>query len=610
MATLNEASGRAWACVVHGVFLGIACAWFQSEKLHYAAFWLDVTLPPGGASTSLLPEVAVGGAVAGTWLLLSRWQTPLGNAVWRFGFLNSLLVFYALLVADHRFFLVTRTPSSGELLVYSMQHVWMLRDLVQFHGSNPQMLMQVAAVPIWLLAATWISERWCLWSPGWKWGALWVVLGGVVPAATRGNDLGAVASSLWVELARSGPQARAFAARVEGVEVPPLEYEAPQVLEFKATPDIYLLILESVPRMSVPPHLPRDRWDELPTLSRLANEGRVYDAAYGTVTHTSKALVGLFCGAWPRLAMAVRESRPGGLGSLICLPELLEAGGYRSIFLQSALGSFERFGTLMENMGFNNVLLQEDLPEGEAIGYLGMDERIMLEPALSWVDAQGTEPVFLSLITVSTHDPYLAPGMEPTGIPAVDHAEALKWSDAFLGDFLSGLEERGRLENALVIVVSDHGEGLGKGNRRFHDAVPFEEGVRIPLLLWGPGLGLKPGRDAGLRSQLDVLPTVLGLVGSWKGTLPGGSLLEADNHDVVFSSCWYSDYCMTMRQGDDSWIYWYGRRATQLFDLNQDPNQERDLALSVSADRVREAEDALLGWRLSVEDWWEAEARP
>jgi arylsulfatase A-like enzyme len=239
-----------------------------------------------------------------------------------------------------------------------------------------------------------------------------------------------------------------------------------------------------------------------------------------------------------------------------------------------------------------------------------MDERIMLEPAISWVDAQGKQPIFMSLITVSTHDPYLAPGMEPTGIPAVDHAEALRWSDAFLGDFLSALEDRGRLENALVIVVSDHGEGLGKGNRRFHDAVPFEEGVGIPLLLWGPGLGIAPGRDTALRSQLDVLPTVLDLVGQWSGNLPGRSLLGSSGHEVVFSSCWYSDYCMTMRQGSDSWIYWYGRRATQLFDLDQDPDQERDLALSVPAARVRTAEDALLGWRLSVEDWWETEARP
>ncbi len=610
MASLTDPRARAWACVVHGVFLGVACAWFQTEKLRYAAFWLDVTLPPGGARTSLLPEVAVGGAVAGFWLLLSRWQTPLGGAVWRFGFLNSLLLFYALLVADHRFFLVTRTPSSGELLVYSMQHMWMLRDLVQFHGSNPQMLMQVAAVPIWLLVATWISERWCLWAPGWKWGAIPMVLGVAVPAASRSDDLGAVASSLWVELARSGPQARALAQRVEGVAVPPLKYEPPSLLQFDATPDIYLLILESVPRLSVPPHLAQDRWGELPTLSRLAREGRVYDAAYGTVTHTSKALVGLFCGAWPRLSMAVRESRPGGLEPLRCLPRLLETGGYRSIFLQSALGSFERFGTLMGNMGFSSVLLQEDLPEGEAVGYLGMDERIMLEPALSWVDAQEGEPVFLSMITVSTHDPYLAPGMEPTGIPAVDHAQALKYSDAFLGEFLAGLQERGRLENALVVVVSDHGEGLGKGNRRFHDAVPFEEGVRVPLLLWGPGVGIEPGRDAGLRTQLDVLPTVLDLVGPWSGTLSGRSLLEPSEHDAVFSSCWYSDYCMTMRQGTESWIYWYGRRETQLFDLRIDPFQARDLALSVRAGRIRTAEDSLLGWRLSVDAWWESGLLP
>ncbi len=90
---------------------------------------------------------------------------------------------------------------------------------------------------------------------------------------------------------------------------------------------------------------------------------------------------------------------------------------------------------------------------------------------------------------------------------------AVAYMDSWFGLLLIDLEERGILDEAVVVVLSDHGESLGEDGLFSHNMVLSEATLRVPLIIRPPG-GLEQGRHVpGRVALLDVLPTLLDLAG-------------------------------------------------------------------------------------------------
>jgi arylsulfatase A-like enzyme len=86
------------------------------------------------------------------------------------------------------------------------------------------------------------------------------------------------------------------------------------------------------------------------------------------------------------------------------------------------------------------------------------------------------------------------------------------WHDAHIGRLLDGLREAGRLDEAIVAIVADHGEGFGEHGVWGHNAGLFEEVVRIPMIF--RGTGVRPGRTRVAASLVDLAPTLAELSGA------------------------------------------------------------------------------------------------
>lgn len=363
---------------------------------------------------------------------------------------------------------------------------------------------------------------------------------------------------------------------------PEREYANPEfVTQSGARPNVVLVVLESTRFSVTSPYASDERFTRLtPNLQKLADQGLVVEQAYTTVPHTSKALVGIFCGQFPRKELDIVEAQPGGL-PFNCLPRVLGKAGYQTAFFQSALGSYENRHGLTGNMGFGHVRTQEQLPgKGFAsVGYFGSDDSIMVKPAVEWMVARkhGKTPFFVGMLTVVSHHPYARPHEEPD-ISTPDKAyQAYELSvhstDAFLGRLVEEMRAAGLLENTLIVVTGDHGEGFGEHGPRMHNGTAYEEGLRVPLVLFGPDVLKKTGRQTGLRQHLDLMPTVLELAGiQVSQPLPGKSLLRENGHDQIAMQCWYQDYCAVgIDQRGEKLIYWYGKRSLESFDLANDP---------------------------------------
>jgi arylsulfatase A-like enzyme len=89
------------------------------------------------------------------------------------------------------------------------------------------------------------------------------------------------------------------------------------------------------------------------------------------------------------------------------------------------------------------------------------------------------------------------------------------WIDDMFGRVLQALEEKGNLENALILYVSDHGEMLGERYYRFNKYCLYESSVRVPMILSGTALpeAFRGRIDRRPAELIDVYPTLLKAAG-------------------------------------------------------------------------------------------------
>jgi arylsulfatase A-like enzyme len=323
-----------------------------------------------------------------------------------------------------------------------------------------------------------------------------------------------------------------------------------------------------------------------PFLDRLAGKGAVVETAYTVFPHTSKALVGIHCGVHPRPAPGVSEAAASGM-PVSCLPKLLREQGVATAFFQTAEENYERRSSLAGELGFGHFAGKESIPaEGfEESNYFGWEDDAMLAPILSWVDGQ-TGRFYLSVLTLTSHHPYVVPESFPTeqyvqNRALNDYLNTIRYSDRFVGRLYEAFEERGLTRDTIFFIIGDHGEAFGEHGRSQHTPVPYDEVLHVPLLIVGPGVS--PGtRVTGLRQAVDLAPTAARLMGFEPrgGDFFGSDLLEGPAHERLFFHCGYHEYCMGFVWPDYKLIYHFDRRRPQVYDLRVDPLEKNDLYAS------------------------------
>jgi arylsulfatase A-like enzyme len=162
--------------------------------------------------------------------------------------------------------------------------------------------------------------------------------------------------------------------------------------------------------------------------------------------------------------------------------------------------------------------------------------------------------------------------------------------DDLLGGFLRGLETKGVLENTFVVVTSDHGEEFMEHGSYLHGRTHYDEVIRIPLLVSGPGL--PGGRRVDTRAHLvDVAPTILNLVGAELPTVNGIDLTPfclntgaPEPERLLFSEADHNNdkpnIRRMIRRANHKLIYDRMVDQYELFDLAADPGETRDLTSS------------------------------
>ncbi len=347
--------------------------------------------------------------------------------------------------------------------------------------------------------------------------------------------------------------------------------------------------------------------DTTPNIDSWARTGTVFRNAYSTSAWTAPGLVSLLSGLYPPTHEVNNRDRMGS-PDLVTLPKLLRQRGYEVPNL-----NFFTFAPYYVNLGLEGVERQyfSERPGDELLNWLTEN-----------LDSERTEPFFVFYHTTIAHQPYNpgddalpAPREELEKRPAIRavlngailplgstqfaagdketvnqlYDAEIRKVDLLFGSMLDVLKDKSALAETLIVLTADHGEELLDHGFVGHastslQAKLYEELIRIPLIFSWPGR-VPVGRiEDGLATQIDVLPTVMSLLG-WNPpeTIEGVDLLEPlpTRRTLYFESVIAGN--QTTKENEKLWVRAVRRggfkfiTTEELYDLRTDPLETTNL---------------------------------
>lgn len=262
-----------------------------------------------------------------------------------------------------------------------------------------------------------------------------------------------------------------------------------------------------------------------PAIDELANQGIRFAQAFTPSPITNTSHTSILTGLLPS-AHGVSDFGVPLTPNHSTLAEILNKEGYRTAaFIGSVILDSRKLAPGLDR-GFE---FYDNFPEKtETKSRWGRLERRgmdVVQRAENWLSAHDAGPHFVWVHLYDPHDPYEPPPPYSETYKDQLYDGEIAYADSALGHFISYLKKRSWYEEALVIVVGDHGEGLREHGEDTHGIFLYDSTTHVPLIV-----KLPKEQEAGeaLQQQVsttDIFPTVLELLGiPAPASLDGASL--------------------------------------------------------------------------------------
>ena len=248
-----------------------------------------------------------------------------------------------------------------------------------------------------------------------------------------------------------------------------------------------------------------------PNIDRIAQQGAMALHAAVHVPLTRPSHVSLFTGLYPS-EHGIRDNVSPPLGkSVPVLAEILKQQGFRTAAFVSSIVLSKQSGLAR---GFDVYSDKFDVGEDDARFLNTIQKRgdQTAAEAIAWLREGGSERRFAWVHLYDPHDPYEPPEPYASRYAGRPYDGEVAWSDDLMGRLDMALGEAGLRDDTLLIVTSDHGEGLDEHGEAVHGFFVYETTLRVPLVARGPGV--TPGTKVNAVARtIDLFPTVMELLG-------------------------------------------------------------------------------------------------
>jgi arylsulfatase A-like enzyme/Flp pilus assembly protein TadD len=252
---------------------------------------------------------------------------------------------------------------------------------------------------------------------------------------------------------------------------------------------------------------------QTPSLDQLAKQGVRFTQAFTPSPITNSSHASILTGLLPS-SHGVSDFGVPLSASHPTLAETLKKRGYRTAAFIGAVILDSRALAPGLDRGFE---FYDNFPaQSETKSRWGRVERRGMEVvqhAETWLNAHAAGPHFVWVHMYDPHDPYEPPPPYSETYKDRLYDGEIAYADSALGHFLAYLKRQGWYEGALIVVVGDHGEGLGEHQEDTHGMFLYDSTTHVPLLV-----KLPDAREAGrtVEAQVrttDIMPTILKLLG-------------------------------------------------------------------------------------------------
>ncbi len=244
-----------------------------------------------------------------------------------------------------------------------------------------------------------------------------------------------------------------------------------------------------------------------PYLDSLIPHGLWFDQFYASGTRTVRGLEALSLAIPPTPGQSIVR-RPDN-DDMFTMGSVLKGKGYDCHYIYGGNSFFDNMGKFFSNSSYT-VLDKRDIPDSfvHHITAWGIDDEGALDYTIRQCDKSyaAGKLFFNHVMTVSNHRPYTYPeGRIDIPPSSQTIAGAVKYTDYAINKFLKDAQQKPWFNNTLFVIVADHcSKSAGKTDlpvNRYH----------IPCLIYAPQL-VKPRIEGRLVSQIDLAPTILGLM--------------------------------------------------------------------------------------------------
>ena len=394
-----------------------------------------------------------------------------------------------------------------------------------------------------------------------------------------------------------------------------------------------------------------------PNIDELAKQGILFENAFSCTSATDPSLTTIFSGKYPIShgiinhgeRVATNEIREFESTGTMLLPEILKSKNYRTIAVDW-LGRWHKrgydyySGAEQKKVGrYKRYILHLLQRIGKSVHlgklqcfYYREDAKKVTKKAIHLTTKQKNKPFFLFIHYWDAHTPYNPPeeyyqkflskssssvkveeilnniynpewkeyikcciGKAKTADEIISKYDgAIAYIDHEIGKLVKTLDEKGLLDQTLLVITSDHGESLTEHGIYFAHHGLYDVNIHVPLIIKYPDVLPTGKRIKALVQHIDILPTILDIIGiNSPRDIDGKSLIPLifdkvnDLHSAILLEEAYTQRKRAIRTNSYKYIYALSEKEAicrhcgrmhgsleELYDLNEDPDENINIA--------------------------------
>lgn len=265
-----------------------------------------------------------------------------------------------------------------------------------------------------------------------------------------------------------------------------------------------------------------------PFIDRLAVNSMQFTRMYSSGIHTFNGLYATLFG-YP----AIKRQHPMNPAPILTyhgLPSVLKEKGYSNIYFGTHDDQFDNVGGFFRANGFDRIVSQKDFPAEEVVSALGVPDHVMFRNSFKYLaDISAKRNPFMAVyLTASDHIPYTIPnGISFKAKSEGSQNQIVEYADWALRGFMEMAKLQPWYSKTIFVFLADHGTQV---SNPFGFSTGFHH---IPFLIFSPDSSVFSGINPDLASQMDVFPTICGILDLEYTNLSPGLDLTREKRDFV-----------------------------------------------------------------------------